>query len=271
MKISFAEAVSKLGQGDVVAIPTETVYGLAASLFSPAAIASVFQLKKRPPTNPLIVHIASLQGLDTLLTDFPREARLLAEKFWPGPLTLVLPASNLVPSAARAGLPLVAIRIPRLPLTRALIEEVGPLVTQRLAELMGGKYCYQKFAESQHSLSITLPYDHIDALPALIARSRHRTEYRKNGEKSIFEFPVRINDGNSSTGNSVLIVGDNASQNRLLQEQLVSLGKLTRLTHQRGDILGAGCQRRTESVEIEIHVCSQACTAGSGSAGQAGQ
>lgn len=108
-------------------------------------------------------------------------------------------------------------------------EEVGPLVTQRLAELMGGKYYYQKFAESQHSLSITLPYDHIDALPALIARSRHRTEYRKNGEKSIFEFPVRINDGNSSTGNSVLIVGDNASQNRLLQEQLVSLDKLTRV------------------------------------------
>lgn len=108
-------------------------------------------------------------------------------------------------------------------------EEVGPLVTQRLAELMGGKYYYRKLAESQHSLNITLPYDHIESLSALIARSKHRTEYRKNGEKSVFDFPVRINDGNSSAGTAVLIIGDNASQNRLLQEQLISLGKLTRI------------------------------------------
>jgi two-component system, sensor histidine kinase ChiS len=107
-------------------------------------------------------------------------------------------------------------------------DEVGPLVTQRLAELMGGKYYYHKFAESQHSLSITIPYDHIDALQALIAHSKHRTEYRKTSEKTVYEFPVRMTDGSSSTGTSVLIVGDNASQNRLLQEQLVSLGKLTR-------------------------------------------
>lgn len=108
-------------------------------------------------------------------------------------------------------------------------EDVGPLVTQRLAELMGGKYYYHKFAESQHSLSITIPYDHIDTLQSLIARSKHRTEYRKTGEKSVFEFPVRIQDGNASTGNSVLLIGDNASQNRLLQEQLVSLGKFSRI------------------------------------------
>lgn len=108
-------------------------------------------------------------------------------------------------------------------------EEVGPLVTQRLAELMGGKYYYHKFAESQHSLSITIPYDHIDTLQSLITRSKHRTEYRKTGEKSVFEFPVRIQDKNASTGNSVLLIGDNASQNRLLQEQLVSLGKFSRI------------------------------------------
>ena len=108
-------------------------------------------------------------------------------------------------------------------------EDVGPLVTQRLAELMGGKYYYQKFAESQHALSITLPYAHIDELQSLIARSKHRTEYRKTGEKAVFEFPARINDGLNSAGTSVLIVGDNVSQNRLLQEQLVSLGKETRI------------------------------------------
>ncbi|GAB4423601.1 MAG: ATP-binding protein [Turneriella sp.] len=104
-------------------------------------------------------------------------------------------------------------------------EDVGPLVTQKLAELMGGKYIYQKFAESQHALSITIPYAHIDALEGIIARSRHRTEHRKT--EAVQGSPLLKGADSTMAGSDrVMVVGDHAGQNRLLQEQLASLGKV---------------------------------------------
>lgn len=103
-------------------------------------------------------------------------------------------------------------------------EEVGPLVTQKLAELMGGKYLYHKFAESQHALSITIPYEHIDALEGIIARSRNRTEHRKT-EESLGSPLLKGADTSVAGADKVLVVGDHSGQNRLLQEQLASLGK----------------------------------------------
>lgn len=128
MKIDFETAVSELKKGKVIAIPTETVYGLAASLFCEEAIATIYRLKNRPQANPLIVHGSCFDQVKNLIKEMPPKAAALANRFWPGPLTLILPATDLVPSLARAGLPSVAIRIPNLTITTKLLERVGPLV-----------------------------------------------------------------------------------------------------------------------------------------------
>ncbi len=131
MTITIDDAVRLLLGGEVVALPTETVYGLAALATDEAAIAKVFALKGRPADNPLIVHVASLDQL-ALVAIVPATAERLVsdlvESYWPGPLTLVLPATERVPLAARARLPTVAVRMPDHPLTRLVIERAGPVV-----------------------------------------------------------------------------------------------------------------------------------------------
>jgi L-threonylcarbamoyladenylate synthase len=110
-----------------VAVPTETVYGLAAAVDQPRAVRHIFRLKGRPADNPLIVHVASLAQLRDLVTEVPPSLRRL-RRFWPGPLTVVLPANRArVPAVVRAGLSTVAVRIPAHPLMRRLIRAVGPL------------------------------------------------------------------------------------------------------------------------------------------------
>lgn len=116
-------------KGGVIAFPTETVYGLGADAFNPLAVARVFDIKKRPRFDPLIVHIAGSQELEKLATTIPAEARLLAEHFWPGPLTLVLPKKEEVPEIVTSGLPSVAVRMPRHNLTLRVIAAAGtPIV-----------------------------------------------------------------------------------------------------------------------------------------------
>jgi L-threonylcarbamoyladenylate synthase len=112
-----------LKKGGVVAFPTETVYGLGANAFDATAVARIFEIKGRPRFDPLIVHIGSLQQAKSLVADFPLKARELARRFWPGPLTLVLPKTERVPDIVTAGLPTVAIRMPDHPLTLALIRQ----------------------------------------------------------------------------------------------------------------------------------------------------
>ncbi len=105
-------AAQIINKGGVVAFPTETVYGLGANALNPMAVAKIFALKERPSFDPLIVHVASCNDLQTL-TNQPSDLVLkLAEKFWPGPLTIVLPKSHLVPDIVTSGLPTVAIRMP---------------------------------------------------------------------------------------------------------------------------------------------------------------
>lgn len=106
-------------------------------------------------------------------------------------------------------------------------EDIGPLVTQKLTELMGGQYIYHKFAESQHALSITIPYEHMDTFEALMAKARHRTEHRKTDETPAADIVLRGADRAMAGADTVLIVGDHAGQNRLIQEQLLSLEKQT--------------------------------------------
>lgn len=106
------QLVKALENGDVVGMPTETVYGLAANAFDESAIAKIFQLKGRPKSNPLIIHIGGLEQMEPLITEFPNQLKKLADTFWPGPLTLLLPKSVLVSDTVTSGHPNVAIRMP---------------------------------------------------------------------------------------------------------------------------------------------------------------
>ncbi len=105
-------AAHYIQQGKLVAFPTETVYGLGANALDPLAVARIFELKERPSFDPLIVHIASLEQLEKLALQSDERVLQLAEKFWPGPLTIVLPKSDLVPDIVTSGLPTVGIRMP---------------------------------------------------------------------------------------------------------------------------------------------------------------
>jgi L-threonylcarbamoyladenylate synthase len=118
-------AAAILRQGGLVAFPTETVYGLGASALDAAAVARIFEAKGRPPTNPLIVHIADTAAAGPLVRDFPEAARRLAERFWPGPLTLVLPRTDTVPEIVAAGGPTVGLRVPAHPVALGLLRACG--------------------------------------------------------------------------------------------------------------------------------------------------
>lgn len=119
------QAGQLLKDGQTVAIPTETVYGLAADGLNGEAVARIFQAKGRPADNPLILHIAYLKDWEPLVTHIPDNARKLADAFWPGPLTIILPAADIVPKEVTAGLSTVAVRFPAHPVARAVIKAAG--------------------------------------------------------------------------------------------------------------------------------------------------
>jgi len=119
------QAASLLRQGQLVAIPTETVYGLAANALDPQAVASIFAAKERPMDNPLIVHIADLHDWEPLVTSIPDAAWRLAQTYWPGPLTIILPAADGIPDEVRGGLSTVAVRFPAHPVAQAIILHAG--------------------------------------------------------------------------------------------------------------------------------------------------
>lgn len=119
------EAARLLRDGQLVAVPTETVYGLAADALNPKAVASIFAAKERPMDNPLIVHIADVADWDPLVKEIPDNARRLAEAYWPGPLTIILPAADHIPNEVRGGLSTVAVRFPADPVAQAVILHSG--------------------------------------------------------------------------------------------------------------------------------------------------
>ena len=125
MQVNLADAISLLKNGEVVAIPTETVYGLAADASNEAALLKIYATKQRPANNPLIVHIASVQQVSNFATEFPTLAEKLATAFWPGPLTLVLKAKPQVSNVLRANAPTVALRVPAHPLALQLLQQSG--------------------------------------------------------------------------------------------------------------------------------------------------
>ncbi len=133
-----ARAVALLRSGGVVALPTETVYGLAALVWDARAVARIFEIKRRPEFDPLIVHVADRAALEQVVAHVPRAAETLIARFWPGPLTLVLPKRPRVPGLVTAGLSTVAVRMPSHPVARALLREVGEPLAAPSANAFGG-------------------------------------------------------------------------------------------------------------------------------------
>ncbi|GLY77981.1 L-threonylcarbamoyladenylate synthase [Actinoallomurus iriomotensis] len=131
------KAAGVLRAGGLVAFPTETVYGLGANAEDPVAVARTFQVKRRPPSHPLIVHIGDAKHLDEWVADVPATARLLAEHCWPGPLTLVLRRDRRVPLEATGGLETVAVRVPDHPLALGLLSAFGGGLTAPSANRFG--------------------------------------------------------------------------------------------------------------------------------------
>ena len=130
-------AASLIRKGGLVAFPTETVYGLGADAFNPKAVLRLFKAKKRPLDNPPIVHVAGSKKVRQLTKDLPPSAHRLMERFWPGPLTLILKRSDLVPDVTVAGLDTIAVRMPRHKVALALIRESGCPVAAPSANLAG--------------------------------------------------------------------------------------------------------------------------------------
>ena len=119
------EAARLLKAGELVAIPTETVYGLAANALDGNAVKNIFAAKGRPQDNPLIVHIAETDDILRLVKNFDERARALAEAYWPGPLTMILPKSDIIPDEVCAGLDTEAVRMPPHPIAHEIIKKCG--------------------------------------------------------------------------------------------------------------------------------------------------
>jgi L-threonylcarbamoyladenylate synthase len=141
MQASVGQDISRAGEliraGRLVAFPTETVYGLGANALNPDAVARIFEAKGRPHFDPLIVHVRKIEDLESLVASFPETALRLAERFWPGPLTLVLPKTREVPDLVTAGLSTVAVRIPRHPVAQGLLEAAGVPIAAPSANRFG--------------------------------------------------------------------------------------------------------------------------------------
>lgn len=123
--IGLNDAAERIRRGELVAFPTETVYGLGANALDAAAVRKIFELKGRPETSPLIVHVSSIEMARCYVTEWPKQAEQLASQYWPGPLTLVLPKSPQIPDIVSACLPTVGIRVPAHEIALRLIEAAG--------------------------------------------------------------------------------------------------------------------------------------------------
>ena len=134
------EAVRLLREGEIVALPTETVYGLAANALDAEAVAKIFEAKERPTFDPLIVHLASKEQID-LVADVPPEIALtlkkMVERFWPGPLTILLPKKPIVPDLVTAGLQTVAVRVSSNAIFRRVITDLGKPIAAPSANRFG--------------------------------------------------------------------------------------------------------------------------------------
>jgi len=154
-----AIAAELIKAGELVAIPTETVYGLGANGLDPQAVAKIFEAKGRPQDNPLILHISDASQMELFCHHIPQAAYRLADRFWPGPLTMVLPAKNCVPKCTTAGLTTVAVRCPDNDVTRQIIRLSGVPIAAPSANISGKP----STTSAQHVL-----HDHNGKIPLIV-------------------------------------------------------------------------------------------------------
>lgn len=135
--VSLKRGGEILKRGGLVAFPTETVYGLGGNALDPQASRKIYAAKGRPSDNPLIIHIADIESLSEIVENIPEKAKILAEKYWPGPLTIILPKAECVPKETTGGLESVAVRLPEDVIAQALIREAGGFVAAPSANTSG--------------------------------------------------------------------------------------------------------------------------------------
>lgn len=135
--VIISKASKLICSGEIIAFPTETVYGLGANALDPSAVSKIFEIKGRPFDNPLIIHIADMKTLRTLVSQIPPRANRIIKKFWPGPVTLVLKKSKIVPKITTGGLSTVAVRMPRNNVALALIRKSGLPIAAPSANISG--------------------------------------------------------------------------------------------------------------------------------------
>ena len=135
--VIISKASKLICSGEIIAFPTETVYGLGANALDPSAVSKIFEIKGRPSDNPLIIHIADMKTLRTLVSQISPRANRIIKKFWPGPVTLVLKKSEIVPKITTGGLSTVAVRMPRNNVALALIRKSGLPIAAPSANISG--------------------------------------------------------------------------------------------------------------------------------------
>lgn len=145
---ALSESARLIKSGEVVGIPTETVYGLAANALDENAVKKIYIAKGRPSDNPLIVHISDISELSPLVAEIPEKVKIMAKKFWPGPLTMIMKKSDIIPNTTSGGLDTVAVRMPESEYARAIIKACGVPLAAPSANLSGSpsptnaKYVY---------------------------------------------------------------------------------------------------------------------------------
>jgi L-threonylcarbamoyladenylate synthase len=148
--MTVGKAAELLASGNAVAFPTETVYGLGADAMSPEAVAKIFALKGRPADHPLIVHFADPASLGQWASDVPAAARTLAQRFWPGPLTMILPKASAIPNAVTGGQDTVGLRCPSHPVAQALLIEFAKIGSGAVAAPSANRFGHVSPTTAQH-------------------------------------------------------------------------------------------------------------------------
>ena len=197
--LAVSEAADYLVAGELVAIPTETVYGLGANGLNPEAVAKIFTTKGRPQDNPLILHIADAADMEKFCHSIPESAYRLAEAFWPGPLTMVLPAKDCVPKCTTAGLPTVAVRCPDSAVTREIIRRAGVPIAAPSANISGKP----STTTAQHVF-----HDHEGKIPLIVDGGPCRVGVESTIIDLTDERPRLLRPGGITPHQLVAVVGD---------------------------------------------------------------
>lgn len=194
-----AAAAEIIRRGGLVAIPTETVYGLGANGLDEEAVASIFKAKGRPQDNPLILHVAEPEEIEAICHDIPESAYRLAEAYWPGPLTMVLPARDVVPKRTTGGLSTVAVRCPDSAVTRAIIRLSGVPIAAPSANISGKP----STTTAQHVL-----HDHDGKIDAIVDGGACRVGVESTIVDLTDERPRLLRPGGITPEQLIAVLGD---------------------------------------------------------------